>query len=97
MEVRSRATRLRTCYERHRGAERNWGAAVARRLIQRINILKAAETVQDFRTMRALRFHALKGGEGQYALTLDRRPRLIVSFPGPGIVQVEEVSRQHGD
>ena len=98
MEVRFRTTRLRTCYEQHREAEREWGAAVARRYMQRINLLHAVETVEDLSATRALLFHKLKGERrGQYALSLDRRMRLIVTFPAPGVVQVEEVSRHYGD
>lgn len=98
MEVGFRTTRLRTCYEQHREAEREWGAAVARRYVQRVNLLHTVETVQDLSATRALRFHELKGDRrGQYALGLDRRMRLIVTFPAPGVVQVEEVSRHYGD
>ncbi len=98
MEVQFRTGRLRTCYERYREGEREWGPEVARRFIQRINLLYAAETVSDLRTMRALRFHALKGErQGTFALELDRRMRLIVTFPAPGTVGIEEVSTHHGD
>jgi len=47
--------------------------------------------------MKSLRFHKLGGKrEGQYGIDLDRRMRLI-TFPSPGIVQVEEVGKHYGD
>lgn len=65
--------------------------------MQRINLLYAAETESDLRTMKSLRFHKLGGKrEGQYGIDLDRRMRLI-TFPSPGIVQVEEVGKHYGD
>ncbi len=98
MDVRFRTVRLRTCYEQHQEGVRDWGTKVARRFVQRINLLYAAETENDLRTMKSLRFHKLGGErEGQYGIDLDRRMRLIVTFPSPGIVRVEEVSKHYGD
>jgi proteic killer suppression protein len=56
--------------------------------------------VEDLFRMPPLRFHPLKGDrEGQFALTLIDRFRLIVSFPDQDrkTVQVEEVSAHYGD
>ena len=98
MEVQFRTGRLRTCYEQCREGEREWGAEVARRFIQRINLLYAVDTMSDLRTIRAVRFYALKGErQGTFALRLDRRMRLIVTFPASGAVRIEEVSRHYGD
>ena len=98
MQVRFRTAQLRICYEQHRQGERAWGVEVARRFVGRINLLYAVETVADLYKMKALRFHELKGGrQGEFTLKLDRRMRLIVTFPTPGLVQVEEVSKHYGD
>jgi plasmid maintenance system killer protein len=98
VDVRFRTARLRTCYKQHQEGVRDWGSKVARRFVQRVNLLYAAETKSDSRTMKALRFHKLGGKrEGQCGIDLDRRMRLIVTFPSPGIVQVEKVSKHYGD
>ncbi len=91
---------LQRCYENSAVATRRWGAAVARRYVERVNILNACESVDDLYQMPSLRFHALKGDRaGQYALSLAERARLIVSFPEKGrkSVRVEEVSQHYGD
>lgn len=92
--------KLQRCYEKFTQAARKWGEEVARRYIDRVNILYAAESIADLHTMTVLRFHALKGNRaGQYALWLTERMRLIVSFPGTDqkSVCVEEVSKHYDD
>jgi len=100
VQVKSRTRQLQRCYESHTAATRRWGATVARRYVQRVNDLHAAETVEDLYRIPPLRFHPLKGGrQGQYALSLTDRVRLIASVAGdaPPIVWVEEVSKHYGD
>ena len=108
MEVAFRTDRLRKCYEQHREGERTWGRAVARKYIERINILKRCATLQDVRSFRTLRLHKQAGEyEGQHALSLDERWRLHVTFeeeaPLSGstgrrvLARIEEVSRHYGD
>jgi len=100
VQVKFRTTQLLRCYESHTEATRRWGAAVARRYVQRINDLYAAETIENLYRIPSLRFHALKGDrQGQYALALTDRARLIVGVAGAPetIVWVEEVSKHYGD
>ena len=98
MQVRFRTAQLRRCYEQHREGVRAWGVEVARRYVSRINLLYVVETVTDLYKMKALRFHELKGDrQGEFALKLNLRMRLIVTFPAAGVVQVEEVSKHYGD
>ncbi len=71
---------------------------MGRKYVQRIGILHAARSFADLYTIRSLRLHPL-GGEhqGQFALTLHDRWRLIV-VPGEGdVVRVEEVTNHYGD
>lgn len=100
MHVNFRTRQLQRCYESHKEAARQWGAAVARRYIERVGVLYATETVDDLYRIPPLRFHPLKGARrGQYALWLTDRARLIVSFAGRAkqTVWVEEVSQHYDD
>jgi toxin HigB-1 len=68
--------------------------------VRRVNILSACQSVADLLTFPQLRFHPLKGPrQGQYALDIDERMRLILSFGDDTktIVVVEEVSTHYGD
>ena len=100
MEVRFRTRRLEQCYLEFRLANREFGAEVARRYIQRIQIVKNTRSVDELRRLPGLRFHALSGRcEGQYAINLNGFYRLIVTLEGAElqIVRVEEVSKHYGD
>lgn len=100
MQVVFRTKQLKRCYEKHAAAARRWGGRVARRYVERINILSACESTDDLYKVPSFKFHPLKGDrKGQYALVLVGRVRLIVSFAGelPTVVYVEEVSKHYGD
>ncbi len=100
MHVTFRTVRLQRCYEKFAEATRQWGAAVARRYVERIDILYACQSIDDLGKMAPLRFHPLKGKRaGQYALWLTDRARLIITFTGRGQKSVcaEEVSQHYGD
>ena len=60
----------------------------------------AAESIEDLHRIPVLRVHGLKGDrQGQYALWLTARARLIVTFTGEAqtTVRIEEVSKHYGD
>ena len=100
MKVASRTTALRKQYEHSVKAKKAYGRLVARKYIERVNILKAAKNQAEIMAQTALRCHALKGDrKGQYALLLHGRWRLIVTFHSGEIeiVRIEEVSKHYGD
>jgi len=99
VEVQFRTHDLERCFESYREATRRWGPEVARRYIQRINLLLAARDFNELYHIRALRLHALTGGRtGQFAMTLQGRWRLIVVPNETGdVVRVEEVTNHYGD
>ena len=100
MEVTFRTDQLRKCYEQYREGQRAWGEAVARKYIERINILKRCVTPQDVRSFRKLRLHKLTGKyEGRHAVTLHDRWRLLVTFEeGPPVqVRIGEVTQHYDD
>lgn len=100
MEVTYRTRRLERCYAEHKLAIREFGAEVGRRYIQRINLIKAAQSVDDLPRLAGLRFHALSGDlQGKYAVNLTGFYRLILTLHGSKleIVRIEEVSKHYGD
>lgn len=100
MEVRFRTVHLRKCFESQKLARRAWGAEVARRYVERVLILSNSRNATDLTRFPSLRFHPLEGTrQGQYAVTLVGRYRLIITFEDKAmeIVCVEEVSKHYGD
>lgn len=99
MEVRFRSTQLLTAYTNQKERVRLWGDQVARKYVQRVDVLHAASSADDLFKIPPLRFHPLRGDkEGKYALTVHDRMRLIVSFEDQAMtrVVVEEVSKHYG-
>ena len=100
VDVKFRTDKLKRAYEDDRVRTREWGERVGRLYVQRVDTLYAAENAQTLRSVRALRFHALKGDhKGQYAIDLDAANRLILKFEGKAmtVVRVEEVSHHYDD
>ncbi|RMD89791.1 MAG: plasmid maintenance system killer [Calditrichaeota bacterium] len=100
MEVRFRTRKLRKQYEKSREAEKAYGPEVARRYIQRINILKQAHDINEVCALPGLRCHSLKGNrQGQWAVKLTGYYRLIFTLEGENleIVCIEEVSKHYDD
>ena len=100
MDITFRTTKLRKAYENQANAEREWGAKIGRRYVQRINELYAASNAHDLGKMPALRLHPLKGSmKGKFAVNIDGAWRLIVSFADDPRTQVtiEEVSDHYDD
>lgn len=100
MEVEFATQQLKERFQYEAKARRAWGETVARRYIQRVQILQAAGTVGELYQIPPLRFHALKGErQGQHALTLTERWQLILTVRDEAgtKVRVEEVSKHYGD
>lgn len=99
MQVRFRSGTLLKAYEQQQVRTKLWGADVARRYVERVNILKAAKAKADLFALPQLRFHPLVGGRaGQYAMTLIGRWRLIVTFnAAETTVEIEEAPQAEAD
>ena len=92
--------KLKKCYLDQHEAQRTWGPDVARRYIQRIDILQEAETMDEIGKLPGLSCHPLKGRrKGRFAITLQGRCRLEFSLreERATIIRIEEVSRHYGD
>ncbi len=99
MKVIFKNRALRDRYEDVSKASRAWGAQVARKYIQRVEQIEAMPTFHSLFSIRSLRLHPLKGDrQGQYALTLVGRYRLIIEQDEESdAVLVSEVSNHYDD
>ena len=100
MEIAFRTRKLEREYQEHARAVKPYGSEVARRYIQRINIIKQARDIEELMSLPALRCHTLRGDyHGEYAIKLTGFYRLIFTLKGNAleIVQIEEVSKHYGD
>lgn len=100
MEFTFKTKRLRKCYEEHGRAVKEFGEEVARKYIQRINLIGKAAGLDELKYLPGLRCHALTGNrQGQYAMNLTGFYRLIFTLEGEQlqIVRIEEVSKHYDD
>lgn len=99
MRLFFRSNALQKGYEEADYGIRRWGPQVARKYVQRIEALYAAQNFDEIKRIRAFRTHELEGErKGEWAITLTQRARLIVSPSEDGkTVTVEEVSQHYGD
>jgi proteic killer suppression protein len=99
LEVEFRTKKLEREYRQHQKAEKAYDRDVARRYIERINIIKQARDMEELISLPGLRCHSLKGRrEGQYAVKLTGFYRLIFTLRGESLesVRIEEVSKHYG-
>jgi proteic killer suppression protein len=100
VQVQFRTNKLRKQYEDVREAEKAHGRQVARRYVERINILKHARDIEEVKQLPGLDCHELKGRrQGQWAVKLTGFYRLIFTLQGEQlqIARVEEVSKHYDD
>jgi len=99
MDVEFASRQLLRRYESSSEAIRAWGQQVARKYIQRVDILYAVKNLEELYQIRSLKFHKLTGErEGQYAIVLDHRWRLIVTYvEAESKIRIEEVTHHYGD
>jgi proteic killer suppression protein len=100
MELQFRTRRLQKQYENAREARKAYGEEVARRYIERINIIKATHDIEELQKLPGLGCHELKGTrQGQWAVKLTGFYRLIFTLAGEQlqIVCIKEVSKHYDD
>lgn len=98
MQVEFARKQLIKRYEQSELGAREWGEVVAEKYIQRVGILFAAQTFADLQRVRSLRLHPLKGPrQGQWAIDLHDRWRLIIDKIDEQTVRVREVTQHYGD
>ncbi len=100
MIVTFRTRKLEKCFLLSDQSVRECGAQVGRKYIQRINIIKTTNSLDDLRKLPGIRCHPLKGERtGQYAVNLTGFYRLIFTVDGDTIhiAMIEEVSKHYDD
>lgn len=100
LEVKFRNKKLEKCYQKSKDAIREFRPEVARRYIERINIIKHTKNIDELKKLPALRCHSLKGNRaGQWAVNLTGFYRLIFTLEGEvlEIARIEEVSKHYDD
>ena len=100
MEVRFRTNTLQKQYEKSENAIAAYGKQAGRKYIQRINIIKKSENIDELISIRALRCHSLKGKRKRdWAVNLTGFYRLIFTLHGENleIARIEEVSKHYDD
>ena len=99
MIIKFRNNTLRKNYEDVNEGSREWGHQVARSYVKRIDQIEAMPTFHGLFSISSLRLHPLKGNrQGQYALTLTGRYRLIIERDeDTDTVLVSEVSNHYDD
>ncbi len=100
MNIRFHTRTLQRQYENSSAAFKAFGRDVGRRYIQRVNIIKSVQNIDELIQVRALRCHPLKGKrQGQWSLKLTGFYRLIFTLEGQKleIACIEEVSKHYDD
>ena len=99
MKVYFANNRLRLCFEDSRQAQREWDTAVAKKYIQRIQLILDTPNFGELRNIRSLRLHPLSGAlAGQFAMDLNRRWRIVFAYDeADESVRILEVTNHYGD
>lgn len=99
MEISFSTRYLRQCFEDYNQAERRWGRAVARKYIQRINLMLDTQDFNYLSRIRSLRLHPLSGQRtGQFAIYLNRNWRVILTYDeDEESIHILEVTNHYDD
>ncbi len=100
MIVEFRTNKLENCFVENIQAVREFGHQVAKKYIQRIQLMKAASCLDEVMGLPSLNCHPLKGNrKGQYAIKLTGFYRLIFTVEGETLntAMIEEVSKHYDD
>ncbi len=83
LEMEFRTAKLRQACESFKKACRTWGQESAKRLVQRLNEIEAAETLDVLLQLPGARCHLLKHDRaGQFAVDLKHPKRLVFEPAG---------------
>ncbi|MBT3297182.1 MAG: plasmid maintenance system killer [Verrucomicrobia bacterium] len=100
MKVGFKTRKLQSEYQHSQKAIQSYGTQVARKYIQRVDILKQATGLDEVKRLPGLNCHPLKGTrKGQWAVKLTGFYRLIFTVSGEqlNVARIEEVSKHYGD
>jgi len=98
--VEFRTKKLEKAYSEFKYAFKEYGDKIGKKYIQRINLIKTVQSLDELKKLPGLRCHPLKGSRaGQYAVNLNGFYRLIFTIKDGklNIVTIEEVSKHYDD
>jgi len=84
----------------HSYGQRAWGPEVAKKYIQRIDLLQEASDMEEVKKLPGLDCHPLEGKrKHQFGMTIHGRWRLVISLQEAKakVIRVEEVTKHYGD
>jgi len=95
--VKFKTNTLQKWLEDSKMAQRALGSEVARKYVQRVQLIQQTSDLDELTALPALRCHPLAGDRaGSYGIKLTGFYRLIISIE-EGVVTIEEVSKHYGD
>jgi len=100
LKISFKTSKLQKEYEDQRKAVKSYSKPIARKYIQRVNLLKQAMNLDEVKGLPGLNCHPLKGGrKGQWAVKLSGFYRLIFTVSGNALdlARIEEVSKHYDD
>lgn len=100
MEIKFKTNKLQKQYENSKDAVKAYGMDVAKKYIQRVNILKSTKSFDELYKIPQLKFHPLTGNRnGEFAISLTGFYRLIITNDGDSfdIAKIEKVSKHYDD
>ena len=100
MEIKFKTNKLQKQYENSKDAVKAYGMDVAKKYIQRVNILKSTKSFDELYKIPQLKFHPLTGNRnGEFAISLTGFYRLIITNDGDSfdIAKIEELSKHYDD
>jgi proteic killer suppression protein len=100
LEVQFKTKKLQKQYQNSKDAIKRYGVDVAKKYINRIEVLKSAKSFDDLYKIPQLKFHPLTGNRvGEFAISLTGFYRLIITNNGEvfDIAKIEEVSKHYDD
>lgn len=97
MLIKFKPNKLKKCFEDSKSGQRALGSEVAKKYIQRVQIIQQTENLDELMSLPGLRCHPLVGDrDGFYGVKLTGFYCLIISIE-EGVVTMEEVSKHYGD
>jgi len=100
LEIKFKTNKLQKQYENSKDAVKAYGMDVAKKYIQRVNILKSTKSFDELYKIPQLKFHPLTGNRnGEFAISLTGFYRLIITNDGDSfdIAKIEKVSKHYDD
>lgn len=100
MRVSFKTNKLRDEYEQSKKGVKAYGEQIARKYVQRVNLIKRARDLEEVKGLPGLDCHPLKGRrKGQWAVKLTGFYRLIFTVTGDrlDVARIEEVSKHYDD